>query len=363
VIVVMKLIGKASLGLLVVVALAVVAGVGWREWRQHLGETRLEVRSPNGIDESLYVSVGDSEQWVTIRGQDRANPALLIVHGGPGVALSPLAPLFVAYERGYTVVQWDQRGTARTLARAGDDVPRELSIALLAADGVAVAEHIRARLGKPKILLLGLSWGSAVALEMARQRPDLFHAYVGTGLFVHRDESFAVAYDVMLERARAEGNQQAIDELGAIGPPPHETPEAARTQSKWAALLAGAPEPGAAAQQRFMQLLVAPRYGFADVVAYMNGYQLSDELIDLGSIDLRTSARKFELPLIVIQGAQDYLTPAELARRYFGELEAPHAEFVTIRGGHTALLDNPDEFLRALDEHVRPFAADDKSGL
>jgi hypothetical protein len=37
-----------------------------------------------GVDEASYVSIGGIKQWVTIRGEDRSNPVLLFLHGGPG---------------------------------------------------------------------------------------------------------------------------------------------------------------------------------------------------------------------------------------------------------------------------------------
>jgi pimeloyl-ACP methyl ester carboxylesterase len=353
----LKVIGKTLLVFVVGVALLAAAGAGYRAWRQHLNEELLAIDSPNGVDEAFFVDVGGSEQWVTVRGRDKANPLLLMVHGGPGVALSPLAAALLVYERDYTVVQWDQRGAARTLSRADGVVTGELSQELLARDGIGVAEDVGARFGGGrKIVLLGFSWGSGVALEMVRERPDLFAAYVGTSLFVNRAESLTAAYDAMLARARGDGNQTAVEELVAIGRPPHTTPQQARTQSKWAALLAGLPPPGDAAMNRIAQLLVAPRYSLGDVVSYLQGALVSDEHIDLGAVDLRTRGRVFALPMFVIQAEDDYLTPIGVARAYLESVEAPHTQLLTLRGGHNALLDNRDGFLSLLNEHVRPRA-------
>src|SRR5882672_8640595 len=66
--------------------------------------------SPTGIDESAFVSAGGLDQWISIKGDDRRNPVLLVVHGGPGEAQWPLADHYKTWEKVFTVVQWDQRG-------------------------------------------------------------------------------------------------------------------------------------------------------------------------------------------------------------------------------------------------------------
>ena len=50
-------------------------------------------------------------QWVTIRGHDKRNPVLLVLHGDPGYVELPLSWWYTrGWEEYFTVVQWDQRG-------------------------------------------------------------------------------------------------------------------------------------------------------------------------------------------------------------------------------------------------------------
>ena len=46
---------------------------------------------PRAIDQSSFVPLGGLDQWISIRGDDRRNPVLLVVHGGPGEAQWPEA--------------------------------------------------------------------------------------------------------------------------------------------------------------------------------------------------------------------------------------------------------------------------------
>ena len=325
----LRLLGKTLLGLVVLIAVVVAAGFGYRAWRQYDGERQLAITTASGIDEATFIGVRGTEQWITIRGQDRSNPVLLVVHGGPGTALSPLATSFLNYEKDWTVVQWDQPGAGRTFSRAGYRIPPSTTIGDIVADGIAVAEFVENHLRKDTAVLLGLSWGSVVGIEMARARPDLFTAYVGTGLFVHRDDGRAIAYERVLSLARTQSDAEAIAALEAIGPPPYERPADARTQSEWTAALAGE---SSTAADRIGQLLLAPRQSLTDVRSLVRGYMASDEQFDLGAMDLRASGREFALPIVIIQGAEDYATPAELARVYFDSIVAPQKTFVTLEG-------------------------------
>ena len=98
------------------------------------------ITSPNGIDEGKYVEVGGIEQWITIRGEDRDNPVVLFLHGGPGDATNPWGYAgFRLWLKHFTVVQWDQRGSGRTLAKHRAAPASVISVSRLTQDGNQIA--------------------------------------------------------------------------------------------------------------------------------------------------------------------------------------------------------------------------------
>src|SRR5262245_22751765 len=358
----MKWLKKGVLTLVVVLALAVGGGLGYRAWRQHDGEALMRISSPNGVDDALFVELGGAPQWVTIRGQDRGNPVILLLHGGPGSAIAGLAPAFVPWEREFTVVQWDQPGAGRTFRAAGRTIAPDLTIESMVADGIELAEWLRRRLGTDKIVLLGWSWGTILGVQMAKARPDLFVAYVGTGQVVAMEEGEAIAYANVLAKARARGDADAIAELEALGPPPYAGLEEIATQRKWATLY----EAGMPLEAAFiLPQLFAPRTQLADIydlaratAAAGTHFVGPDMKGPMTQVDLRRLGTDFALPVFVIQGTADDFTPAELSRAWLDSLSAPQKEFIPIaNAGHFALTSHGEEFLQALREHVRPLAA------
>jgi pimeloyl-ACP methyl ester carboxylesterase len=144
---------------------------------------RALAQDAQSIDESAFVRIGGIDQWVALQGGNRLNPAILFLHGGPAEAPSPFLDQFGPWTRDFTVLSWDQRGAGRTYGRNGDSTP-DLTLDRLVDDAIEVAEYLRARLSQRKVILVGQSWGSMLGVHVLKRRPDLFHAFVGTGQFV-----------------------------------------------------------------------------------------------------------------------------------------------------------------------------------
>jgi len=366
-----KLWKATKLALLTVPALLLVlvtVGIGYRTWRHHQIARATMIDRAKGVDEAFFAPIGGIQQWLSIRGQDRDNPVLLLVHGGPGVALSPYPrDVLFAWTRDFTLIQWDQRGAAKTYGRSGPFAP-DVTIDRMAQDGIEVAELLRTRLHKPKIIVLGLSFGTIVGVHMVKSRPDLFYAYVGTGQMVSERDAEPLDYRSVLDKARARADQPAVAELEKIGPPPYRTQADLGVQRKWAR----AYEPNALSNFGLVKtILFDSTASPGDIRDYVRGVVDSQDHFfgedmtgPLASVDLRALGPDFAVPFFVFNGGEDDIAPSSLARDYVAQISAPRKQFVAIaNAGHTAMNTRSDEFLRLLDQYVRPLASEYPSRL
>ncbi len=317
----------------------------------------MAIDTRRGVNEAGYVRIGGIDQWVQIRGDDRRNPVLLWLNGGPGFSTISGTRLVRDWEKRFTVVMWDQRGEGRTFLSTGAKRSAPMTIDRMTQDGIELSEYLRRHLHKDKIILFGHSWGTVLGVGMVKRRPDLFSVYVATGQVTNEQAMMARTYPRLLARARALGNRRAERELLAAGPPPYGDWRQSKAWLIWSNNLDPgrlewphtAGRPWAAVQSQFGQLLELP--GEAFNVATMMPTLMSVNVPALGS--------RFEAPVVFIQGTEDLDVGTDLVRAYFDGLTAPHKELVLLQGdGHLALFRDRDRFLAALVEHVRPLAVE-----
>lgn len=292
------------------------------------------------IDAQGFLPLGGIDQWVTIRGAACGNPILLFIHGGPGNPMSPYSEaIFADWESRFTIVQWDQRGAGRTFARNPAMAQDTLTIDRMASDGIELAASLADRLGQRRVVLIGTSWGSALAVHMAKARPHLFHAYVGISQLVGYRDNLDASYRNLLARARAAGDAATVAAIEALGPPPWSNPRHFGTLRR----AIRAYERGVADPSPHSWWVPAPLYATpAAAAAYEAGEDYSYlQFVGLAGdgmlsrIDLPALGAGFEIPVFLVQGEEDMLTVAEVAGRYFDFVAAPDKRFVLVsRAGH-----------------------------
>jgi pimeloyl-ACP methyl ester carboxylesterase len=335
-----------------------LAALLYRMWRQDRYADEMAITSPDGISKAGFINVGGIRQFIDIRGEHKSNPVLLIVTGGPGDTTVPLEAVFRPWEKYFTLVHWDQRGAGKTYSENGPEHQGPLNIEQYTKDGIEVASYVRWLLKKPKIVVLGASWGSLIGVRMIKERPDLFSAYVGTGQVIASGPQEDFTYNALLKKVRAANDSSAVETLTKVGPPPYKSADDVYAERRIAGRYAPEAEKGL-----FYKLapvvLCAPNYTLEDIYSYQmsGGFAVKSLLKEIMAYDGRKLGADFQVPIFVFNGDHDGTTPMEVSKPWFDGIHAPQKEFVVLPGGgHVAMLTDPDHFLVELRQRVWPVA-------
>ncbi len=297
------------------------------------------------------VRLGDLDQWILLRGWDRAAPLLLFLHGGPGMPAMYLSHASgTALEKRFVVVHWDQRGAGKSFQT--DLSPESLTVEKVLADAEQLIDRLRRRFGKDRVYLVGHSWGSYLGMILAERRPDLLHAYVGVGQVTGATRQRQVADTFLRRRARELGRPEAIRDLDSLGAGAHE---------KWLFEF-GAELHG---ETSFLPLLMtglrAPEYSLIDAWNVARGSSFSSLHMQYDAIEgeLADAVTRVEVPVYFFQGRHDYVTPSELAVEYLERLEAPRKGLVSFEeSAHFPFFEEPEAFAREMGRVLRETRAE-----
>ena len=333
------------------IAILIAAPLGFVALRRRTVAQRLAL-PPSGINEHGYVRLGGVDQWVQIRGADRANPVLLMLHGH-GVSMIPLTPLYASWEKHFTVVQWDRRTVGRSRRagrRSGDgNHDADWTFDRFVADGIELVEHLRQRLGQDRVVLAGHSQGTVIGVGMARRRPDLFHAYVGMSQMVDMERNEAIVYERLTAQARAAGRRRAAEGLVKLGPPPY--PDRSGWTRRLRYTMAVDPEGRAWLKVSTVRRLLMPGSSVRDVLGWFTDVTVFPQHLykETMAVTPETLGTRFEVPVLVLHGTQDVFAIPELAQEYVERIEATAKAFVPLDGlGHLAPFLAPDRVLQEL---------------
>ena len=314
---------------------------------------------PGSISEKIWIDVNGVTQGMVIRGRNESNPMLLWVHGGPGMPDYLLTQQYPTdLEDLFTVVWWDQRGTA--LSYQPGIPPETMAIEQFISDTLAVTDYLRQRFRQEKIYLLGHSWGSLIAVQAAARSPERYRAYLGMAQMVHQVASEKLAYDYMLTEYRKRGDTKMVRDLQAAPVSMTTgTPEAylklrdkamhqlgIGTTHDMTSVITGIFLPS----WRFPGYTVREKVNLWRGRAFSRSFGLWDQLL---WIDLRATVPQLGIPVYFLEGRYDYTCATELARDYFRRLDAPVKGFYEFPdSAHSPVLEQPEAAHRILQADV-----------
>jgi proline iminopeptidase len=320
--------------------------------------------TPNGIERAEAVYIGGIRQWVTIRGYDKRNPVLLVLHGGPGYPELPLSWWYTrGWEEYFTVVQWDQRGAGKTyMMNDPKAVAPTMTRERLVQDSEELVQWLRRDLGKQKIFVWGHSWGTYLGLELALRHPEWLHAYIGTGQITNSPESERRDWHFALDAARKARNKAAIRQLQSIAP--YAVPgkpitlKEAMIAHKWSDYFGGVMAYRSSQEDESHASRLSPDYTDAEAPHIYDGNHYSEKYLfaDVLQTDFSDEAN-FRCPILLFEGRFDHTVNSDVAYEWFRTIHAPAKTFIWFeQSAHEPETEEPGKFQLSLVQYARPIA-------
>jgi pimeloyl-ACP methyl ester carboxylesterase len=295
------------------------------------------------------VTLGGSDQWITIRGKNRNNPVLLFLAGGPGgTQLAATRDQLKKLEDNFVIVNWEQPGAGKSI----NAVPlKSITPERYISDAHQLTQYLCQRFKQEKIYVLGESWGSALGIWLVQRYPELYHAFIGTGQMVAFAETEVRDYELALKMAKEQGNTKLVEKLKKQGLPPYYGKDVVWKVSPYNQYLGDYmtknPEIERPGYNTFSDL-AGPEYGLYDKVNFLLGLATTFNHVypQLYNVDLRKQAIKLDVPVYFIEGRHDINAPPALTEEYFNALKAPHKEFIWFEhSGHSPWINERDRFV------------------
>lgn len=323
--------------------------------------------SPNGIQESYPVTIGNIKQQVYVRGQNKENPIILFVHGGPASPLSPVMWMFQRpIEEYFTVVNYDQRAAGKTYTINDTlNLDKTIRIDQYVKDVIELAEYIEKKYKKKKVILMGHSWGTIVSMNAALKKPDLFYSYVGIGQIINTRDNERLSVEYALKEATRLKNNDAVKELKSISPYPGNQPitrERIIIARKWPQYYGGLTAFRNNSRYYFQAPLLFSEYSEKDLDALGKGslFTLKRLLPEFLNVDFK-GVKSFPIPVFMLMGRHDYTTPSEPTDTWLKNVKAPVKKGIWFENSaHLIPWEEPGKMLVTLLNEVLPTATDKK---
>ncbi|WP_445683486.1 alpha/beta fold hydrolase [Sporosarcina sp. FSL W7-1283] len=302
------------------------------------------IKGDASISTLEQVEINGVEHEIMIRGANKDNPVMILVHGGPG---SPETPYAVQYEdlleTNFTVVNYDQRASGKSYHFFEDY--SNLSTDLLVNDLLALTDYIAERLGKEKVILAAHSSGTYIGMQAANKSPEKYKAYIGIGQMGDTLESEKESLAYCIAQAEKAGNLDDVEYLQGITEQ-IENGEMV-TPREYVMKYGGSTKQIDHPDGNNIRVLFSNEYNLLDVIRYNMGMGYSQEKLVGHMLEnpLPEIVTKLEIPFYFVMGTDDYMTTSNAAKKYFDTIEAESKYFVPFeKSAHYPHLEEKEKF-------------------
>jgi pimeloyl-ACP methyl ester carboxylesterase len=293
------------------------------------------------IDSLEDVMINGVNQKILVQGNTE-KPLILYLHGGPGYSSILESQCYTNLLKQESLfVQWDQRGTGHSFHENIDTAT--MSMEQFVEDTRELTDYLLKRFNKKKIYLAGHSWGSALGFYTITKYPEKYHAFIGAGQVISREEHI---------RTRIEWVRQQMIEA-------NDTTGLKELESNIDANAGFIYKYGG-----FMHKIVnvdsitkaSPYYSAEYANLIEKGAVFSSKYIaqeEQNNIDL-TRFSSVRVPVYFFLGKYDWLAPTSYPVNFLEKLQAPYKKVIWFdSAAHLMMMEEPIKFQKELIKIIR----------
>lgn len=286
-----------------------------------------KINGENSIAILESIEINGTELEVMIRGNDRSNPIIIFVHGGPGCSEIPYVRKYQdVLEEHFTIVHYDQRGSGKSYQFFTDY--SNISSDQHVEDLLALTDYVKNEFSKEKVLLIGHSYGTYIGMKAANKAPEKYAAYIGIGQVSNYINSEVDSLNYTISQAHQTGNQKDVDKLKLLEDSIKNGE--ANTPRDMVRKYGGASRLINDNKDYYLGFLTNPEYNLLDVIRFIRGISATQGILlsEEKENDITRIVSSLDIPFYVVMGKYDNMTSTNSAKVYYDNVKAPIKDFI-----------------------------------
>ena len=297
------------------------------------------------VNQSKFITLGEVQQYLVIRGQNIENPILLMLHGGTSETAH-----FVKFnhvlEKDFTVVYWEQRGEGKSYVKGSDS--SLLTLERYIEDIHELTQLLKEQFHQDKIYLLAHSFGTLLGMKTVEKYPEDYIAYIAVSQVADSIKSDNIAYDKLLQVAKGR-DLKKLEKIERVTKENLLTIDFTKRSNEM--IMLSLKYGGLHYNKSFwnivktsmLPILTFKEYNFKDKLKAMTQHE--ERIVMFYKESLVDSVIKVDVPIYFMHGIDDLIVNYELTKTYFYRIEAPYKEFIVFdKSAHLVPFEEADRF-------------------